>query len=105
MLKPHIDLAGATALPRVVMFGSGKPVTCAVMDYSRRLADAVNARRPGFVQIATAEPETPAAFIGAMQRELAAGRIVHLQLPIEGWGNSILPGLGPMLARIAAAGW
>lgn len=86
--------------PSVVIFGSARPVTCAVMDYAYRLADAVNALRPGFVAIRTIEPERPAAFIGAIAEELRRDRIVHLQLPIEGWGNSVVPGSALMAARL-----
>ncbi len=86
--------------PSVVIFGSARPVTCAVLDYARRLADAVNAQRPGFVAIRTIEPERPAAFVGAIADELRRNRIVHLQLPIEGWGNSVVPGSALMAARL-----
>ena len=85
--------------PHVVMFGSAKPMTCAVMDYARKLADAVNARRPGFVQMETIEPERPFAFVAAIVRALEAGAIAHLQLPIEGWGNSVVPGSALLAAR------
>jgi glycosyltransferase involved in cell wall biosynthesis len=87
------------AHPRVVMFGSAKPVTCAVMDYAHRLADAVNARRPGFVAIETIEPERPFAFVAAIARALRTGAVAHLQLPIEGWGNNVTPGSALFAAR------
>lgn len=86
--------------PSVVIFGSARPVTCAVMDYAYRLIGAVNALRPGFVAVRTIEPERPAAFIGAIAEELRRDRIVHLQLPIEGWGNSVVPGSALMAARL-----
>lgn len=86
--------------PSVVIFGSARPVTCAVMDYAYRLAEAVNALRPGLVTVRTIEPERPAAFIGAIAEELRRDCIVHLQLPIEGWGNSIVPGSALMAARL-----
>jgi glycosyltransferase involved in cell wall biosynthesis len=86
--------------PSVVIFGSARPVTCAVMDYAHRLAGAVNALRPGLVAIRTIEPEQPAAFIGAIAEELRRDRIVHFQMPIEGWGNSIVPGSALMAARL-----
>lgn len=76
------------------------PVTCAVMDYAYRLAGAVNALRPGLVAIRTIEPERPAAFIGAIAEELRRDRIVHFQMPIEGWGNSVVPGSALMAARL-----
>ncbi|AZO77313.1 MULTISPECIES: glycosyltransferase family 4 protein [unclassified Bosea (in: a-proteobacteria)] len=84
----------------VVIFGSARPVTCAVMDYAYRLSDAVNALRPGLVEVRTIEPERPAAFIGAIAEELRRDRIVHLQLPIEGWGNSVVPGSALLAARL-----
>lgn len=86
--------------PSVVIFGSARPVTCAVMDYACRLTDAVNALRPGFVVVRTIEPERPAAFVGAVAESLRQGRIVHFQLPIEGWGNSVVPGSALMAARL-----
>ncbi len=85
--------------PRVVMFGSARPVTCAVMDYAHRLADAVNARRPGFVAIETIEPERPLVFVSAITRALRTGAVAHLQMPIEGWGNSVTPGSALFAAR------
>lgn len=84
----------------VVIFGSAKPVTCAVMDYARRLSEAINAQRPGFVSLRMIEPDSPAAFIGAIAAVLRAGSIAHFQLPIEGWGNAILPGSALMAARL-----
>ena len=87
-------------MAEVVMFGSARPVTCAVMDYARRLADAVNAERPGFVEIATIEPDRPFAFVAALVRALKTGATVHLQLPIEGWGNSLVPGSALFAARL-----
>lgn len=87
--------------PSVVIFGSARPVTCAIMDYSRRLCDAINAQRPGFVAIKTIEPDRPLAFVGAVAEVLRQGRVAHFQLPVEGWGNSVLPGSALMAARIA----
>lgn len=86
--------------PSVVIFGSARPVTCAVMDYAHRLADAINARRPGFIAIEPIEPERPAAFVRAIVKALRSGRIVHFKLPIEGWGNALLPGVVLMAARL-----
>jgi len=86
--------------PEVVIFGSARPVTCAVMDYARRLCDAVNAERPGFARIETVEPERPFAFVGSIVRALRSGATVHLQLPIEGWGNSLVPGSALFAARL-----
>ncbi|MDE3176225.1 MAG: glycosyltransferase family 4 protein [Pseudomonadota bacterium] len=85
--------------PPVVMFGSAKPVTCAVMDYAQRLRDAIEAQRPGFVRIETIEPERPFAFVAAIVKALRAGAVAHLQMPIEGWGNSVVPGIALFLAR------
>jgi glycosyltransferase involved in cell wall biosynthesis len=84
----------------VVIFGSGKPVTCAVMDYSYRLAEAVNRRVPGLVSVRTVEPSRPAAFIGAIAGVLRRGGVAHFELPVEGWGNALLPGSALMAARL-----
>jgi len=85
----------------VVMFGSGRPVTCAIMDYAHRLCAAINAQRPGFVSIQNIEPRDPIAFVSAIVEVLHAGRTAHFQLPIEGWGNNVLPGSALMAARLA----
>jgi O-antigen/teichoic acid export membrane protein len=90
------------ASPKVVIFGSARPVTCAVMDYARRLCEAINAQRPGFAAIETIEPGRPLAFVGAIARVLRGGAVAHFQLPIEGWGNSVLPGSALMAARLVA---
>ena len=86
--------------PSVIIFGSARPVTCAVMDYARRLANAINAQRPGFATLHTIEPDQPAAFVRAIAGALREDRIAHFQLPVEGWGNAILPGSALMLARL-----
>lgn len=86
--------------PSVTLFGSARPVTCAVMDYSRRLCEAINRRRPGFVALRTIEPDAPAAFVGAITEVLRQGRTAHFQLPVEGWGNAVLPGSALMAARL-----
>ena len=104
----HLDLAGAreppvatAALrPKVVVFGSRKPVTCAVMDYTRRLHEAIEAQRPGFVAIEAIEPGRPLAFVAAIVKALRAGAVAHFELPIEGWGNSVVPGSALMAARL-----
>jgi glycosyltransferase involved in cell wall biosynthesis len=83
----------------VVMFGSAKPVTCAVMDYARRLQSAIEAQRPGLLRIETIEPGRPFAFVAAIVRALRGGEVVHLQMPIEGWGNSVVPGVALFAAR------
>jgi glycosyltransferase involved in cell wall biosynthesis len=88
------------ALEPVVMFGSGKPVTCAVMDYAHRLCAAVNRRAPGLASVRTIEPERPAAFVGAIAEVLKSSGVVHFQLPIEGWGNALLPGSALFAARM-----
>ncbi len=90
-----------SAKSSVTIFGSARTVTCAVMDYSRRLCDAINAHRPGFAAVETIEPTRPVAFVGAIVEVLRRGSIVHFQLPIEGWGNSLLPGSALMAARAA----
>lgn len=86
--------------PSVVIFGSARPVTCAVMDYSRRLCEAINAYRPGFIAMRMIEPEQPAAFVSAVTDVLRRGQTAHFQLPVEGWGNAILPGSALMAARL-----
>jgi glycosyltransferase involved in cell wall biosynthesis len=91
----------APSRPAVVLFGSSRPVTCAVMDYSRRLCDAINAIRPGYAAVETIEPEQPRAFVGALIAALRNEQTVHFQLPIEGWGNALLPGSALMAARLA----
>ncbi len=83
----------------VVMFGSAKPVTCAVMDYAHRLREAIEAQRPGFLRVETIEPDRPIAFVDAIVKALRAGALVHLQMPIEGWGNSVAPGVALFAAR------
>ena len=88
------------SFPEVVIFGSDRKVTCAIMDYARRLSDAVNAERPSFVRIEAIEPERPFAFVAAILRALRTGATVHLQLPIEGWGNSLVPGSALFAARL-----
>lgn len=87
-------------IPAVVIFGSARPVTCAVMDYSRRLCDAINAHRPGFIAMRMIEPQQPVAFVSAIAAALRQGQVAHFQLPVEGWGNAILPGSGLMAARL-----
>jgi len=86
--------------PRVTIFGSARPVTCAVLDYARRLCEAIEAQRPGFVAIETIEPDKPVAFVMAVARALRAGGVAHFELPIEGWGNSVVPGSALMAARL-----
>jgi glycosyltransferase involved in cell wall biosynthesis len=86
-------------LPSVVIFGSARPVTCAVMDYSRRLCSAINEQRPGFITMEMIEPDKPVNFVGAIASVLKQGRIAHFQMPVEGWGNSIVPGSALFAAR------
>lgn len=85
-----------------MIFGSARPVTCAVMDYARRLAAAIEARRPGAVEIRTIETDAPAGFVRAITSALRAGAIAHLQFPVEGWGNSVVPGSALAAARLLA---
>ncbi|RDJ19645.1 glycosyltransferase [Bosea caraganae] len=86
--------------PSVVIFGSARPVTCAVMDYSRRLCDAINAQRPGFIAMRMIEPNQPAGFVRAIAEVLRRDQVAHFQLPVEGWGNAILPGSALLAARL-----
>ncbi len=85
----------------VVVFGSARPVTCAVMDGAFRWVAAINHRRPGFAEIRTIEPDAPFRFVSEIVSVLKQDRIVHWELPIEGWGNAVLPGSALMLARLA----
>ena len=96
---PEWRAPAPAATPGVVMFGSARPVTCAVMDYARRLHEAIELQRPGFVRLETIEPQRPLAFVSAIAEALRAGRIAHMQLPIEGWGNSVVPGSALLGAR------
>jgi glycosyltransferase involved in cell wall biosynthesis len=97
---PERRAPAIASTPGVVMFGSARPVTCAVMDYARKLHEAIEAQRPGFVRLQTIEPQRPLAFVGAIAETLRAGQIAHMQLPIEGWGNSIVPGSALLGARV-----
>lgn len=94
-------LSGSSPTPSVVIFGSARPVTCAVMDYARLLGEAINAQRPSFVALQMIEPDQPRRFIDAIVDVLRAGQIAHFQMPIEGWGNSVLPGSALVAARLA----
>lgn len=86
--------------PKVVIFGSARSVTCAVMDYARRLHEAIEAQRPGFVALEAIEPGRPLAFVAAVVKALRTGAVAHFELPIEGWGNSVVPGSALMAARL-----
>ena len=68
-----------------------------------RLCEAIEAQRPGFVAVETIEPSRPVAFVAAIVRALRRARSLHLQLPIEGWGNSVVPGLGAVRGAPADA--
>jgi glycosyltransferase involved in cell wall biosynthesis len=70
------------------------------MDYARRLYEAIEGQRPGFVTIETIEPGSPLAFIAAIVKALRADAVAHFELPIEGWGNSVVPGSALMAARL-----
>ncbi|KFC68906.1 D-inositol-3-phosphate glycosyltransferase [Bosea sp. LC85] len=96
-----MPLSGSSLKPSVVIFGSARPVTCAVMDYAQRLGEAINAQRPAFVALQMIEPDQPRRFIDAIVDVLRAGQIAHFQMPTEGWGNSVLPGSALMAARLA----
>ena len=89
------------AIASVTIIGSAAPVTCGVMDYARRLVEAIDAYAPGLVRIEIVEPDRPVAFVRAVVSRLRRGETVHFQLPIEGWGNSLLPGVALVLARLA----
>jgi len=97
---PERRVASPVLSPKVVIFGSTRPVTCAVMDYARRLHEAIEAQRPGFVAIEAIEPDRPFAFVAAVAKTLRSGAVAHFELPIEGWGNSVVPGSALMAARL-----
>jgi glycosyltransferase involved in cell wall biosynthesis len=97
---PERPVATPASSLKVVIFGSARPVTCAVMDYARRLHEAIEAQRPGFVAIETIEPGEPFAFVAAVVKALRAGAVAHFELPIEGWGDSVVPGSALMAARL-----
>jgi glycosyltransferase involved in cell wall biosynthesis len=98
--SPMRPVAAGELAPKVVIFGSARPVTCAVMDYTRRLHEAIEAQRPGFVALEAIEPGRPLAFVAAVVNALRAGAVAHFELPIEGWGNSVVPGSALMAARL-----
>ncbi|GGK19082.1 glycosyltransferase [Salinarimonas ramus] len=99
---PHsLAAAAPPAIAPVTILGSDARVTCGVMDYSRRLVEAIDAIAPGLVRIEAVETTRPLAFLRAIVSRLRRGETVHAQLPIEGWGNSLLPGVALFLARLA----
>jgi glycosyltransferase involved in cell wall biosynthesis len=79
---------------------SDKPVTCGVSDYVRSLAESLEQREGIDFKVTALETARPFAFIGTLVRQLRAGGVVHLNLPIEGWGNSLLPGMVLLLTRL-----
>jgi glycosyltransferase involved in cell wall biosynthesis len=70
------------------------------MDGVQRLCDAINAERPGFIAVETIETDRPFAFVAAIVQVLRSGAAVHFELPIEGWGNSVIPGSALFAARL-----
>ena len=90
-----------TSVPKPLVLAptSAKPVTCGVSDYLHRLASFVNAQEPGLMQVVILETERPLHFIGTLVRHLRAGGIVHMNLPVEGWGQHLLPGAVLALVR------
>lgn len=79
---------------------SGRKVTCGVTDYVESLGEALHERQDVVFDITRLEPSSPLAFVGALVGHLRAGGIVQFNLPIEGWGNSLLPGVALFLARL-----
>ncbi|WP_372423734.1 glycosyltransferase [Salinarimonas chemoclinalis] len=92
---------GTDAIAPVTIVGSDAPVTCGVMDYARRLVEAIDVLAPGLVRIEPVETRRPLDFLRVIVSRLRRGETVHMQLPIEGWGNSLLPGVALFLARLA----
>ncbi|MGJ3261952.1 MAG: glycosyltransferase [Salinarimonas sp.] len=99
-LDPTSGRAASPAIAPVTIIGSHAPVTCGVMDYARRLVEAIDVIAPGLVRLEAAEAGRPIAFVAAIVSRLRRGETVHFQLPIEGWGNSLLPGVALFLARL-----
>jgi glycosyltransferase involved in cell wall biosynthesis len=99
MRAMQTDLLNAHQDAPVILFGSTKPVTCAVMDYSHRLIEAINRHRPGTMCFEAIEPDEPGDFLRRLKDRLADDRTVHFQLPVEGWGNALLPGSALAIAR------
>ena len=87
----------------VVIFGSAKPVTCAVMDYARRLREAIKAQAARLRRHRDDRTGAPVRLRRRDRRGARAGRIAHLQLPIEGWGNSVVAGFGAVRGARADA--
>jgi glycosyltransferase involved in cell wall biosynthesis len=79
---------------------SGRKVTCGVTDYVESVGEALRGRDDVSFEIELLEPEAPLAFVGALVRHLRAGGIIQFNLPVEGWGNSLLPGAALFLARL-----
>ena len=79
---------------------SGKKVTCGVTDYVESVALSLEHREGIDFRVTPLEVERPVAFVAALVRQLRAGGVIHLNLPIEGWGNSVLPGIALFLARL-----
>jgi len=92
--------ASSAAMRPVLIPISGRDVTCGVSDYVRTLAASIEAVRPGLVEVAHVEPGRPLAFMRLILARLRAGGTVHLNLPVEGWGTSLLPGASLFLARL-----
>lgn len=98
---PHSPPPAPNAMTPVTILGSDSPLTCGVMDYSRRLVEALDRVAPGLVSIVPVETNRPVEFVRTIVERLSRDEIVHLQLPVEGWGNSVLPGVALFLARLA----
>ncbi len=84
----------------VVVFGSARPVTCAVMDGAFRWVAAIN-HRPRLCRNPHHRARCAFSIRERNRFVLKQDRIVQWELPIEGWGNAVLPGSALMLARLA----
>src|ERR1700730_7782224 len=79
---------------------SGKAVTCGIADYLNSLNDALADQQAVDFNVERLETENPVSFVADIVKHLRADGVVHLNLPVEGWGNSLLPGIALFLARM-----
>lgn len=84
----------------VIVPVSGKAVTCGVTDYVESIAESLEGNDDVRFDMVRLEAARPFTFVATLVKQLRAGGVVHLELPIEGWGNSILPGIALFLARL-----
>jgi glycosyltransferase involved in cell wall biosynthesis len=79
---------------------SGKSVTCGIADYLQSLSDALHGQEAVDFHVDRVETANPISFVAAIVGRLRADGVVHFNLPVEGWGNSLLPGIALFLARL-----